>query len=114
MVSDTVTAAIINTVAAMAAMGFFGGLDMVLSIWQFFRNQEAERARNLEREEERKLRQKERETARAEREEMMAILRAENQRNQELHDRIMELSELAIQRANGGEPGGNTENDRGE
>ena len=51
MVSDTVTAAIINTAAAMAAMGFFGGFDMVLSIWQFFRNQEAEKARNQEREE---------------------------------------------------------------
>ena len=103
MVSDTVTAAIINTAAAMAAMGFFGGFDMVLSIWQFFRNQEAERARN-----------RERETARAEREEMMAMLRAEHQRNQELHDRVMELSELAIQRANGGRYNGNTQNDRGE
>ena len=107
MVSDVVTAAIINTAAAMAAMGFFGGFDMVLSIWQFFRNQEAERARNREREEER-------ETARAEREEMMAMLRAEHQRNQELHDRVMELSELAIQRANGGRSNGNTQNDRGE
>ena len=128
MVSDTVTAAIINTAAAMAAMGFFGGFDMVLSIWQFFRNQEAERARNQEREEERKwrederrlraeehqLRLKERETARTEREEMMEMLRAAHRRNEELHARVMEFSELAIQRANGGEPGGNTENDRGE
>ena len=114
MVSDTVTAAIINTAAAMAAMGFFGGFDMVLSIWQFFRNQEAERARNLEREEERKLRQEERETARAEREEMMEMLRAAHQRNEELHARVMEFSELAIQHANGGRPGEHTENDRGE
>ena len=114
MVSDTVTAAIINTAAAMAAMGFFGGFDMVVSIWQFFRNQEAERARNRERDEERRVREQERETARAEREEIMALLRAENQRNQELHDRVMELSELAIQRANGGRSNGDTENARGE
>lgn len=107
MVADVVTAAIINTAAAMAAMGFFGGFDMVLSIWQFFRNQEAERARNREREEER-------ETARAEREEMMPMLRAEHQRNQELHDRVMELSELAIQRANGGRSNVDTQNGRGE
>ncbi len=107
MVSGVVTAAIINTAAAMAAMGFFGGFDMILSIWQFFRNQEAERARNQQREEER-------ETARAEREEMMAMLRAEHQRNQELHDRVMELSEFAIQRANGSRSSRDTENDRGE
>ena len=103
MVSDTVTAAIINTAAAVAAMGFFGGFDMIFTIWQFLRNQEAERARNLEREEERK-----------EREEMMAMLREEQQRNQELHARVMELSELAIQRANGSRSNGDTESVRGE
>ncbi len=90
MVSDLVTAAIINTAAAVAAMGFFGGFDMIFTIWQFLRNQEAEKAREQEREEERK-----------EREEIMTMLRAEHQRNQELHARVMELSELAIQRANG-------------
>ena len=123
MVSDTVTAGIINTAAAVAAMGFFGGFDMLFTVWQFLRNQEAERARNLEREEERNLREQERnlreqerkareeerETLRAEREEIMAMLRAEHQRNQELHARVMELSELAIQRANG-----NTASERGE
>ena len=124
MVSDTVTAGIINTAAAVAAMGFFGGFDMLFTVWQFLRNQEAERARNLEREEERNLREQERnlreqerkaseeerEAMRAEREEIMAMLRAEHQRNQELHARVMELSELAIQRANGNEPNGNTAN----
>ena len=131
MVSDTVTAGIINTAAAVAAMGFFGGFDMLFTVWQFLRNQEAERARNLEREEERNLREQERnlreqernlreqerkaseeerEALRAEREEIMAMLRAEHQRNQELHARVMELSELAIQRANGNEPNGNTAN----
>ncbi len=117
MVSDTVTASIINTAAAVAAMGFFGGFDMLFTVWQFLRNQEAERARNLEREEERNLREQERkareeerEALRAEREEIMGMLRAEHQRNQELHARVMELSELAIQRANGNEPSGNTAN----
>ena len=138
MVSDTVTAGIINTAAAVAAMGFFGGFDMLFTVWQFLRNQEAERARNLEREEERNLREQERnlreqernareeerkareeerkareeerKAMRAEREEIMGMLRAEHQRNQELHARVMELSELAIQRANGNEPNGNTAN----
>ena len=115
MVSDLVTASIINTAAAVAAMGFFGGFDMIFTIWQFLRNQEAEKAREQEREEERKARSEERKqreqerkqreedrkAARAEREEVMAMLRDEHQRNQELHARVMELSELAIQRANG-------------
>ena len=121
MVSDTVTAAIINTAAALAAMGFFGGFDMIFTIWQFLRNQEAERARNLEREEERKQREEERKqreeerkAQRAEREEIMAMLREEHQRNQELHARVMELSELAIQRANGNRSNGDAENVRGE
>ena len=114
MVSDTVTAAIINTAAAVAAMGFFGGFDMIFTIWQFLRNQEAERARNLEREEERKQREEDRKDQRAEREEMMAMLREEQQRNQELYARVMELSELAIQRANGNRSNGDAENVRGE
>ena len=54
MLSDLVTAAVINTAAAVAAMGFFGGFDMIFTVWQFLRNQEAEKARNQEREEERK------------------------------------------------------------
>ncbi len=102
MLSDLVTAAIINTAAAVAAMGFFGGFDMIFTIWQFLRNQEAEKARNQEREEERKTQQ-------AEREEIMAMLRAEQQRSAELTARVMELSEIAINRANGRE-----ENSRGE
>ena len=57
MVSDTATAAIVNTAAAVAAMGFFGGFDMIFTVWQFLRNQEAERIRNQEREEERKERE---------------------------------------------------------
>ena len=114
MVSDTVTAAIINPAAAVAAMGFFGGFDMIFTVWQFLRNQEAERARNQEREEERKVREEERKAQRAEREEIMAMLRAEHQQNQALTARVLELSELVIQRANGHDANGNTENNRGE
>ncbi len=102
MLSDLVTAAIINTAAAVAAMGFFGGFDMIFTIWQFLRNQEAEKARDQEREEERKTRQ-------AEREEIMSMLRAEQERSAELTARVMELSEIAINRANGREG-----NNRGE
>lgn len=107
MLSDLVTAAIINTAAAVAAMGFFGGFDMIFTIWQFLRNQEAEKARNQEREEERKTQQ-------AEREEIMAMLRAEQQRSAELTARVMELSEIAINRANGRNANGDGENSRGE
>ena len=107
MLSDLVTAAIINTAAAVAAMGFFGGFDMIFTIWQFLRNQEAEKARNQEREEERKTQQ-------AEREEIMAMLRAEQQRSAELTARVMELSEIAINRANGRNANGDGENNRGE
>ena len=128
MVSDTATAAIVNTAAAVAAMGFFGGFDMIFTVWQFLRNQEAERARNQEREEERKVREEERKVReeerkvheeerkaqRAEREEIMAMLRAEHQQNQALTARVMELSEIVINRANGHDANGNGENNRGE
>ena len=107
MLSDLVTAAVINTAAAVAAMGFFGGFDMIFTVWQFLRNQEAERARNQEREEERR-------TQRAEREELMAMLRAEHERSAELTARVMELSEIAINRTNGGNANGDGQNSRGE
>ena len=116
MLSDLVTAAIINTAAAVAAMGFFGGFDMIFTIWQFLRNQEAEKSRNQEREEERKareeerrVREEERKAREEERDELMSMLRAEHQRSAELTARVMELSEIAINRANGRE-----ESSRGE
>ena len=114
MLSDMVTAAIINTAAAVAAMGFFGGFDMLFTIWQFLRNQEAERARNQERDEERKQREEERKAQRAEREEIMAMLRVEHQQNQELTARVLALSDLVINRANGHDANGDGENNRGE
>ena len=121
MLSDLVTAAVINTAAAVAAMGFFGGFDMIFTVWQFVRNQEAEKARNQEREEERRVREEERRvweeerrTQRAEREELMAMLRAEHERSAELTARVMELSEIAINRTNGGNANGDGQNSRGE
>lgn len=138
IVSDTVTAAIINTAAAVAAMGFFGGFDMIFTIWQFMRNQEAEKAREAERAEERKTREEERKAQQAEREAMLATMRAEREqfmtqlqaqlqaerersdaraaemaarsdaniaamlaRNDALTARLMELTEVVIQRNNG-------------
>ena len=128
MLSDLVTAAVINTAAAVAAMGFFGGFDMIFTVWQFLRNQEAEKARNQEREEERNAREEERRvreeerrvweeerrTQQAEREELMAMLRAEHERSAELTARVMKLSEIAINRTNGSNANGDGQNSRGE
>ena len=112
MVSDIVTATIRNMAAALAAMGFFGGGDMFFTIWQFLRNQEAEKARNQEREEERQTLRAEREQQRVEREEerqalrderaeFIALLQAERARNEALTAHLLELTELVINRNNG-------------
>ena len=180
MVSDTVTAAVINTAAAVAASGFVGGFEMILSLWQFMKNHEAEQARQQERledkarweqerqeerarqeqerQEERVQRQEERarqeqerqeeriqreqERARQEQErirqeqervrqeqeraedrkamqamqsEFLAQLKAEGERNAVLAAKVLELSELAINRAadnhNGGGNGSGNDGD---
>ena len=80
---------------------------MIFSILQLISNLRAERARNQEREEARRMQQ-------AEREEIMAILRAQQESNAELTSRIMELSEIVVNRANGREANGDGENNRGE
>lgn len=92
MLSDLVTAAIINTAAAVAAMGFFGGFDMIFTIWQFLRNQEAEKARDQERDE------------------LLALLREERERNAALTARILELTEPSSNRANGRDANDGEEN----
>ena len=92
MLSDLVTAAIINTAAAVAAMGFFGGFDMIFTIWQFLRNQEAEKARNQEREE------------------LLALLREERERNAALTAQVLELTEPSSNRANGRDANDGEEN----
>ena len=135
MLSDTVTASIINTAAAVAAMGFFGGFDMIFTIWQFMRNLEAEKARDQEREEERKAREEERKsreaegrlareeerkereeerkareeeraTMRAEREEIIALMRAERERTDAMTALITELREELTHRRNNGNGAG--------
>ena len=92
MLSDLVTAAIINTAAAVATMGFFGGFDMIFTIWQFLRNQEAEKARNQEREE------------------LLALLREERERNAALTAQVLELTEPSSNRANGRDANDGEEN----
>ena len=69
---------------------------MIFSILQLISNLRAERARSQEQK-----------TQRVEREELMAMLRAERERRAELIARVMELSEIAINRANGHNADGN-------
>lgn len=127
MLSDTVTASVINTAAAVAAMGFFGGFDMIFTIWQFMRNLEAQKARDQEREQERETRQQEREARaqereareqeraamRAEHEEIIALMRAERERTDAMTALITDLrEEIALRRnnGNGSRDGGGAEN----
>ena len=102
MLSDTVTASIINTAAAVAAMGFFGGFDMIFTIWQFMRNLEAEKARDQEREEERKSRDEERAAMRTQQEEIIALIRSERERTDAITALITELREELAHRRNNG------------
>ena len=95
MLSDTVTASVINTAAAVAAMGFFGGFDMIFTIWQFMRNLEAEKARDQEREQERAA-------MRAEHEEIIALMRAERERTDAMTALITDLREEIAHRRNNG------------
>ena len=106
MLSDTVTASIINTAAAVAAMGFFGGFDMIFTIWQFMRNLEAEKARNQEREEERKSRDEERAAMRTQQEEIIALIRSERERTDAITALITELREELAHRRNNGNGAG--------
>ena len=135
MLSDTVTASIINTAAAVAAMGFFGGFDMIFTIWQFMRNLEAEKARDQEREEERKardeerkardeerkareeegrlareeerkVREQERAAMRAQHEEIIALIRSERERTDAMTALITELREELTHRRNNGSGAG--------
>ena len=88
MVSDTVTAAVINTAAVVAASGFVGGFEMILSLWQFMRNQEAEQARQQERLDDKARWEQERQEARA---------RQEQERIQQEQERARQEQERARQ-----------------
>ena len=69
---------------------------MIFTIWQFLRNQEAEKAHNQEREE------------------LLALLREEREQNAALTARVLELSELSGSRANGYDADDSEENRTGE
>lgn len=97
MVSDTVTAAVINTAAVVAALGFFGGLEMILSIWQFMRNHEAEQARQQERLEDKARWEQERQEERERREQELA--QREQERQEERERREQELARQEQERA---------------
>ena len=114
-----VSASILHTAAALAAMGFVGGFDMFFTIWQFMKNNQLEEERRKEREEERKQREEagkalavqreeerkaladEREMNRRAWEEVLAQLRAEREQRDLLTARVLELSERMVSRGNG-------------
>lgn len=83
-------------------------------------NKERERQRAADRKardeyrEERAVWEVERNLMRTEQQRLTELLKAERERNDALMSRVLELSELVIQRANGHEANGNTENRRGE
>jgi uncharacterized protein YlxW (UPF0749 family) len=91
-------------------MGFFGRFGMIFTIWQFLRNQEAERTCNQEREVERKAREEERRMP----EELLALLQDKQERNHALAARVLELTEPSSNRVNGRDASGGGENSRGE
>ena len=95
MVSDTVTAAVINTAAVVAASGFVGGFEMILSLWQFMRNQEAEQARQQERLEDKARWEQERQEARERQEQERE--RQEQERERQEQERARQEQERARQ-----------------
>lgn len=64
---NLVSASILHTAAACAAMGFVGGFDMFFTIWQLMRNNQLEDERRKERDEDRKARAEERQALEDER-----------------------------------------------
>ena len=97
MASDTVTAATINTAAVVAALGFFGGLEMILSIWQFMRNHEAEQARQQERLEDKARWEQERQEERERREQER--VQRDQERQEERERREQERARQEQERA---------------
>ena len=106
---DVVSASILHTAAACAAMGFVGGFDMFFTIWQLMRNNQLEEERRKEREEERKTREEERKALAEERamsrrlqEEILSQLQEERAQRELMTARVLELSDQIAQRGNGG------------
>ena len=106
---DLVSASILHTAAACAAMGFVGGFDMFFTIWQLMRNNQLEEERRKEREEDRKAREEDRKTLAEERamsrrlqEEILSQLQEERAQRELMTARVLELTDQIVRRSNGG------------
>lgn len=111
---DLVSASILHTAAACAAMGFVGGFDMFFTIWQLMRNNQLEEERRKEREEDRKAREEDRKTLAEERamsrrlqEEILSQLQEERAQRELMTARVLELTDQIVRRSNGGGNGNN-------
>lgn len=125
---DLVSASILHTAAACAAMGFVGGFDMFFTIWQLMRNNQLEEERRKEREEDRKareedrkMREEERKTREEERialaeervlyrrfqEEILLQLQSEREQRDLMTARVLEMTDQMVRRSNGGGNGNN-------
>ena len=118
---DLVSASILHTAAACAAMGFVGGFDMFFTIWQLMRNNQLEEERRKEREEDRKAREEDRKTREEERkalaeervlyrrfqEEILSQLQSEREQRDLMTARMLEMTDQIIRRSNGGGNGNN-------
>lgn len=120
---DVVSASILHTAAACAAMGFVGGFDMFFTIWQLMRNNQLEEERRKEREEDRKAREEDRKMREEERkalaeervlyrrfqEEILSQLQSEREQRDLMTARMLEMTDEIVRRSNGG---GTTATDR--
>lgn len=113
---DLVSASILHTAAACAAMGFVGGFDMFFTIWQLMRNNQLEEERRKEREEDRKAREEDRKMREEERialaeervlyrrfqEEILSQLQSEREQRDLMTARVLEMTDQIVRRSNGG------------
>ncbi len=113
---DLVSASILHTAAACAAMGFVGGFDMFFTIWQLMRNNQLEEERRKEREEDRKAREEDRKMREEERkalaeervlyrrfqEEILSQLQSEREQRDLMTARVLEMTDQIVRRNNGG------------
>ena len=118
---DLVSASILHTAAACAAMGFVGGFDMFFTIWQLMRNNQLEEERRKEREEDRKAREEDRKMREEERkalaeervlyrrfqEEILSQLQSEREQRDLMTARVLEMTDQIVRRSNGGGNGNN-------
>ena len=89
---NLVSASILHTAAACAAMGFVGGFDMFFTIWQLMRNNQLEDERRKEREEDRQGREEDRQARAVERQTL------EDERKAREEERKTQAAERAAER----------------